>query len=1077
MKLRAAFAQSDTPDTQMAAWLGYFRFQDPTTLKPNTLTFPSINCFIPFKDRIVPRLGSELLGQAYTPTKNWPTIGHKERFATPSGIETEVRVTRSDDANLKDIIDVLYPSPQTLAKITHGVVVGVFVANEVITGGTSGATALMTSDIAGTMLLYNVVGTFVTAETITGGTSGATTVVTLFTVTLALGTPQWYQVTQNVNPLSKAVGKLGMDARWYFDDWFDTNINAGLSLNISRLVGTNGTTQILSWSGGMTPIVSIVPNVSITTTAGVSWVSQGIINPLSAGVINFSNGTGAFIVGEVVTGGTSGATGTTTTVDSLSVILKGIVGTYVNGETITGGTSGATGKVTTFSPPITVASNKILVNGVLYTITGGWDTDTLTTASTVGIHVGDVAFSMIDTNVAPIPFDVCRTNDNYVFYGAWNSRKLYMSNGFGKNSALIGQTYNSISGLNDAVFSGNYTGAKTQNFTVTIDSVSPVTIFTGTGTNGLVFDYSGYSLSGTQNTYQVIVHKSHSVNDDTITYATTTGVFYEGETITSGANSATVIFDDLTSELIVVLFPLSTFIPGNTITGGTSGHTAIVQAFGHGAATFTGFFYSVYKNNAFVTTLPLQSVLGVPLAGPFVVADGITFNINSDVIGTDLPANAFGVFVQYNGTLQDGDVWQTTVTTSSVNKDTFSWTLGGASQGTHIPLSLTPIVLSSGISVNFNTLTGHAIGDTWSITATPTILDAWANFYYTLPTRIPGEGYIYNMSSNFWAMAPQESYMYVCSTYGDWAYVETKLAANLLTETVLLTPLKQTWSSKPIFPYMMSYMDNDIIFVTADKKLDFIGRLQLVQLPQIDNLSQPVQLDFKEASFENGSMEYWDKKLWITSPKDNVMLCYDNLPENRYWQPPQVIPENGILSTVNSPLSGVSLISHSNIRNQTNTLFTGTSGDNGVEYTVRARSPYLSMGQRWSYKNSNATFLEGYITGAPPMNLTVIQEINGCAGTFSHEIKPAVCLTQDHAPLGEGSLGSHQLGSDIYNQDSHFLEEYQRFNPILKYRQISLQFDCSTTNHSYSILDWGLNMVQSTRGNVDIKNKAPISRT
>lgn len=56
----------------------------------------------------------------------------------------------------------------------YGGLVGTFAIGETITGGTSGATAVITFDDGSNLNLDSVTGTFVAAETITGGTSGAT---------------------------------------------------------------------------------------------------------------------------------------------------------------------------------------------------------------------------------------------------------------------------------------------------------------------------------------------------------------------------------------------------------------------------------------------------------------------------------------------------------------------------------------------------------------------------------------------------------------------------------------------------------------------------------------------------------------------------------------------------------------------------------------------------------------------------------------------------------------------------------------------------------------------------------------
>lgn len=853
-KIRGAFALGDQPSVNLVNWQGYFRNTDPTILPPNTLTFPSINCFIPNKDKIVPRLGTTLLGQAFTSNKTWPIVGHKKRFATMSGIVVEVRVSKSDDMNLGDILEVLYPNPAT-------------------------------------------------------------------------GIPEWYAVSQNPNPFPTGVH------RYYFDDWFDTNLNPALSFNLSRLIWVNGLPQIFSWTGGIAPIVSIVANTSISTTPGVSWASLGFPDPAIGG------------------------------------------------------------------------SPYIVIRGTNYTITGGWATDTLTLTNTSGIVVNDVAFEAIVSNASPgnIPFDVCRNNKNYMFYGSWNSRKLFMSNQIAHDATAEITSVDAV--LNDLVLTGDFTGTKEQEISVKIDSTgfanSDIS-FSGSGANAVSFDTSGYSLIGTQNTYKVVVYE----------------------------------------------------------TGGTG--------------SFTTWGWIFFKNGVSTDFGPLQGPTGAVIPGPFTPAggDGIKFNIPSPIIGSLLPIGV-GPYTSYTGALGNGDTWSITVTTASNGAfDTFQWSIDNVLQQQFQQITGAAQALgSTGLSIQFISIVGHSLGDSWIITGDPAILSAWANFYYTLPIRKPDEGYIYQLPSNFWAMAPQEEQMYVNTKYGYWSYVSTVRSADLQSEAVSLTPLKQASSSKVIFPYMMSYLEDYLIYVTEDKKLDMIGRQKLLQLPQTRSLSQPVAIDFQEATFEDGSMEYWDQRLWITSPKENVMLCYDNQPTNKYWQPPQVIPENGILSIVDN-----TLISHSNIRNQTFNLFTGTSGDVESDYTVRARSAYFTGGNRWAFKNSNKSFVEGYVSGAPPMKLNVYLEVGGCAGIRSHDLKPVICILPDQAPLGQGNLGSHQNGSDISQTNSHFYEIFPDFKPILEYRIAALELECVATNHSYSWLSMGLNDIVANRGNTDLLNKAPISR-
>lgn len=984
--LRKAFVMGEQPTEELERWAGYFRYEDPTIQIPNSLTFPSINCFIPMKDRIVPRLGTPLIGQGYT--NNWPCIGHMKKFTTMGGYEVELRVNQSDDTNLKDIIYVLFPSTGATGQILHGSVTGgPFTVNEKITGGTSGATGYMTSDASGKMLVYNVTGTFSTGETITGLSSAATAVVTSYNQISTSGPLNWFQITQNVNPLTRAVGKQGMRPRYYFDSWFDTNLNPAKSLNLPRAIATNGTTQVLNWTGGIAYIGVVVTNTSISTVGGVTWASQGFVDPTLGG------------------------------------------------------------------------SGNIIINGLSYAITGGWATDTLTLASTTGITTGNIAFSQIQTDSASIPLDMCRNNGkNYMFYGAWNSMKYFQSNGFNKDASQVISNVQAFQ--NDLVLGTSlYSGTNQHVYRITIDSVNPPIneqTFTPGGSGNLndgLWQTAGYTgTAGATNIYSLVVIGDYALNS--LGFA---GAGYQlGEVVKGSISKAegVIVKIDISGANATMglrMLTTNTFDSTDTITGLSSATTGPVSA-----NTFLATF-EVIKNGViqaidmgfgaqttnyfFGSQIPLSTTV-----------DGLTFKF----------ANVYGH--------QVGDTF--TLKINQGGADTFQWQKDGAAPtAIHVAITGGIQTLELGVSFSFVNKTGHNLGGFWEITATQVVDKAWINFYYTIPVRAPGEGYIYQLPSNFWTMEPQEDVMYVNTKYGYWSYVQTILSANLQSEAVSLLPLKQASTSKVIFPYMITHFDNDLIYVTDNKTLDLIGRLALTQLPQIDTLSQPVQLDFDEATFEDGGMEYWNKMLWINSPHDNVMLVYDNKPKNKYWQPPQVIPGNGIPSIV-----GNVLITHSNIRNESFAMFSGTNGDNGDAYTVRARSPYNSYGSRWGWKNSNKSFVEGYISGLPPMNFTVYQEIGGCGGIQSHEIKPQTCILPDQAPLGSGNLGSHQNGSDIFTKDSHFYEIYPRFKPILKYRMVAMELSCKTTNHSYSWLTMGLNSVQGNMGTTDLLNKEVVSR-
>src|SRR6202162_1270877 len=502
-KIRGEFSLYLEPTTLAQRFVGYLRHADPTTTPINAFVYPSANFFIPMKDVAQPRLGATLLGAAFTAGKNWPIIGHKKRFTNAGGVQMEVRVTQSDDYLQNDIIEVLYPNPLT-------------------------------------------------------------------------GVLKWYKISYKIwglvaNTLYDWESVIPGLHRYYMDDWFDTNTDPSLSLNTPRLVWTNGRPFIYSWLGAAAPIIDIYnvgTNYYLTTSYG-----QIIYSPLS--------GT-AWIRGEVVTGSVSGATalvGGTSVINSQSVMtLIHVSGVFQFGESINGSTSGAAATVNNYTPPPTTwaslgfttlngESLYINIDGNTYNITGlNLNTNSLLlgSGSPPPISVGDVAFSIIRVDATTVPMDVCRQNQNYMFYGNWDNRKLYMSNAFGHDATAT--ITNAQSALDNLVVSGSFTG---------------------------------------------------------------TGYHY---------------------------------------------YTILVTAIG---AT-----------------------------------------------------------------------------------DTYQWSYDGGAPTTGVSMSNTAHLLSNGISVTFPEITGHAVGDTWTISVVQAVTNAWANFYYSLP-RLPGEGYVFELPSNFWAMEPQESVMYV----------------------------------------------------------------------------------------------------------------------------------------------------------------------------------------------------------------------------------------------------------------------------------------------------------------------------
>lgn len=768
------------------------------------------------------------------------------------------------------------------------------------------------------------------------------------------GISRWYRITENVNPVP-----IGIH-RYYFDEWFDTNLDTSLSLNLSRLIWVNGTSNVMSWTGGIGEIASMTAT-SISLTSGLTWTGLGFIDPASGG------------------------------------------------------------------------SGQITVNGVIYIVSSGWNSDTLVLTDTTGISLNDVAFDKIRVDATTTPFDFVRVNKNYAHYGKWDSKSLYISNAFNRPSSV--QTINSQAVQNDLIIvdDSSYTGTGTHIYKVSIDSISPPIdeqTYSGTGPNDASFDTDAYSASG-RNRYKVVV-----VGDVILTFANPVS-FDVGEPLIGGTSAARArVFADLGSNSYLVQTISGSFEAGETVTGQTSGNSETLNG------TIYQTYVQTFKNgNTFVPDGATPDVAyPFPSNSTVDLIDDITFIIGGN-----------GLFWTTHNV---GDVWELLIAEGGA--DTFQYQIdGGNPVATNVPITGGIQSLGDGVKIQFVSKTGHDVGDFWEIEVNQSITNAWINFYFTVPSRKPGEGNIVKLPSNFWTMAPQEDFMYVNTQHGQWVYIQFQLSSDLLSETVLVQPLKQATQNKVIYPYMIGHLDNNLVYVTENHTLDMIGRKELVELPQIGNLSDPVKLDFISASFIGGSIEFWDKKLWVTSPGDGIMFCFDWI--KLYWQPPQVFQENGILSIVND-----SLISHSNIRNSTNTLFVDRN-DNGAAYTVRISLPYNSYGGRWLSKIWTMDFVEGYMQGNPIITMRVLQDLNGCNGIKEHIISPIMCVPGDRASLGKGYLGSHGLGNDPQDRIPYFQEIYK--HEPLEFYYGKIELECSSLDQDWGILSVGLNAILSNTNN------------
>ncbi len=688
----------------------------------------------------------------------------------------------------------------------------------------------------------------------------------------------------------------------------------------------------------------------------------------------------------------------------------------------------------------------IVVNGVSYQITDPNDlnTDTITVTSTAGITVGDIAVSKIEEDEVPIAFDFCRETKGYMYYGNWKQRKLYQSNAFNRPATQVISNSNAIQDDMSISTGSSYTGTGSHVYKIKIDSIDPAEntpLFLSNGgiEGGSFIDATGYSATGL-NIYKVL-----TICDLLITFTAGAGTYTNSELAvgqTSGAVVRIVVGGSLAGGALYAQTVSGFPVAGEILLGQTSGTGRTIL--GGGVQQQSAAY--VYKNNVLITGLAgaIDDAIQFALTGPQTLVDGLVFQLNS------------------TGTNTAGDYWQLTINSGS--PDTFTVQFDDDAPGAPTDITGANQSIGDGLSIIFINTTGHSVGDYWTIQVDQLINRAWVDFYYTLPVRKPGEGYIFTLPSNFWTMDTQEQQLYVNTAYGQWIRIATQLSGDLRSESIEVSPLKQSGSNKVIDPWLTGHLENDLVYVTIDKNLDSIGRKELLELPQATNISDPVKLDFLESTFVGGGIKYIGKKLYVVSPVESITHCYDTL--MKYWQPPKRFVEMGIPSIV-----GNELIVHSNIRNQTFTMFADVT-DNGSAYQVIIRTPYTAVNNRWKSKFSSMSFVEGYYDGNPLLKHTVYLEPSGCGGIYSHNIEPIVCIAPDRSPLGAGPFGSHALGSDTGTPNSYFQEIYKSYSPILGYYFLAMEIECTSKNHTWSILSLGMNAIYSNNGNNPLVNKS-----
>ncbi len=799
--------------------------------------------------------------------------------------------------------------------------------------------------------------------------------------------------------------------RIYFSTYTDSTLNLAQEKRIPRLVWVNGYKhtdgkgRAISWTGGISPIANIAGNI-ISLPAGQTWRQLGFTE-------YFLNGA---LTGQI------------------HVTIKG---------------------VDYFS--VTLAQ---------------LDTNSLTLNTPPSAVIGDVVTSTVEVDELVAPMDHLKQNKNYMYYGNWMYRQWWMSNQYGRPS--VTRKLESNASQDDLTIdpSTNYTGSGRHTIKLTIVSTTPaintnIQEFFGFGTGNGNWNISGYTGNNLKHIYKLVAVTDYIITGVGASMSPPAGnpawidqVFVGG---TSGAIGVAIGGQYALSFVAPMRMISGTFINGETITGQATG--ASVQVL----SVQTANYFQLFKDGVQITTAPFNGfpphfmfqadLNGTPFSTSIVLTDGLTFTFANPV------------------QLKAGDYYQLTLQQQASAPDQFTWqedngTVSGPFPlNTSVPMPNPNNTIRKGIQVYWSQNDGHLVGDYWLIEVNQQVLRPWANFYYSIDVtsqdsvRRPGEGYVYSLPSPFWTSDTLEESIYVNTANGEWGYTTPTLSADLKSEDISFVPLKQVGASKVLYPYLTGHNRNDLLFIDENKNLTSIGRMQLIERIQMDDLSDFVRNAFRANSWINGSIIFQDDKTWLTSPEDKIMLCYDE--RMKYWQPPQFIPNLGLLTII-----GTDLFTHSWLNTATRSLNDPTAiGDDGVEYEVIIRSSTYDHGDRWNLKETNTGFWEGRVDHAPPMKMKAYFDVDGCSDVKETDIVPIFCSDiNNNGQFGGGNDGVHPHGSGTTIATNYARYTWDTIG-VHHFYFSSLEFRCRAKEHPYEVLSMGFNLAESKYNNKDYKSK------
>lgn len=336
---------------------------------------------------------------------------------------------------------------------------------------------------------------------------------------------------------------------------------------------------------------------------------------------------------------------------------------------------------------------------------------------------------------------------------------------------------------------------------------------------------------------------------------------------------------------------------------------------------------------------------------------------------------------------------------------------------------------------------------------------------FTSPVRVPGEGALLTLDAPPVAFVPQEEDMYISAQKDQWYRTVFTLSADLTGEDLKVKRLKSGPGQGALSQSSVGPVKNAVLYVTNDKTIDTLGRIENINTPESVPISDIVKTEFQDYDYTvNPHVKFFKNKTYITVPSETRVMIFDH--EKKLWNPPQILPVQRFA------IIGGELYGHSSTNDETYKLFDGTN-DNNNPIDWKMYFAYNNFGVRSWTKEFNEQYSEGYISSNTVATMVIKYDFGGFTSIVNKEINGSdsriIFATTSDNSLGKYPLGQMPLGSITDSVDN--LSKFRVIHNLTKQDayEVQIGYEGSTVDDQFQLLAQGPNALTSDSDNIPIK--------